>query len=73
MMVCLGHIMKILGLSHETRFLNAKLIIKIHLNEKCEKKKAISNKKARRNYTVSRAHIRTTLIYRKGMKIKSYQ
>ena len=33
MMVCLGHIMKILGLSHETRFLNAKLIIKIHLNK----------------------------------------
>ena len=45
MMVCLGHIMKILGLSHETRFLTAKLIIKTHLNKKCEKKKAISNKK----------------------------
>ena len=38
-MVCLGHILKILGLSHEPRFLNAKLIIKIHLNKKNVKKR----------------------------------
>lgn len=48
-MVCFGHILKILGLSHEPRFLNAKLIIKIHLNKKCEKKKAINNKKGTAN------------------------
>lgn len=49
-MVCLGHILKILGLSHETRFLNAKLIIKIHLNKKnVKKKKSINNKKGTAN------------------------
>lgn len=49
-MVCFGHILKILGLSHEPRFLNAKLIIKIHLNKKnVKKKKAINNKKGTAN------------------------
>ena len=36
-MVCFGPILKILGLSCELLFQNAKLIIKIHLNKKCEK------------------------------------
>lgn len=44
-MVCFGHILKILGLSHEPRFINAKLIIKIHLNKKCEKKEGYKQQK----------------------------
>lgn len=48
-MVCFGHILKILGLSREPRFPIAKLIIKMHLNNKCEKKNAINNKKGTAN------------------------
>ena len=44
-MVCFGPYFKILGLSREPRFPNAKLIIKIHLNKKCEKKEGYKQQK----------------------------
>lgn len=44
-MVCFGPILKILGLSCEPRFPIAKLIIKMHLNNKCEKKECYKQQK----------------------------